>query len=137
MVGVKQKTIATDNRGSVLLEFVIASMLLLVLWAGMCNTALILKDRLAVAAVARDAGREAAVTGSNHNGVLKGQEIARANGIDSRASISVRPAGDSYITSEVSCRSPLAFPGMGALFGGKPWDKEITLKTAKTFRLEQ
>lgn len=135
MAGLSRRIVA-DKRGGALLEFVAASMLLLIIWTGMCNAALILKDRLAVAAVAREAGREAAASGNNHRGVIRGQEIARMSGIESRSEIKVYSAGYPYIASEVSCRIPLAFPGMGTLFGGSPWDKEVTVRTKKTFRLE-
>ncbi|GBF33962.1 hypothetical protein DCCM_3073 [Desulfocucumis palustris] len=135
MAGKDLKMIARNERGAVLLELVITSMIILVIWTGMCNTALLFKDKLAVIAVAREAGREAAATGNLSRGEQKGREMMDITKIRDKAEINVYWYESPYLAAEVTCRSPLVLPGMGALLG-HPWEKEITLKTTKIFRAE-
>ncbi len=125
-----------DRRGSVMLEFVAACMLVLLIWAGACNLALILKDRLVVATAAREAGRAAAVTGDAGEGVRKGYEVLKAGNIDSgRATVVVRRDTPQrlMVKSSVTCRTPVAIPGLMILFGGSPWEKEVAVSDSAVF----
>jgi Flp pilus assembly protein TadG len=125
-----------DRRGSVMLEFVAACMLVLLIWAGVCNLALILKDRLVVAASAREAGRTAAVTGDAGEGERNGyQMLAAGNIYPGRATVVVRSDSPQLqmVSSRVTCRTPVAVPGLMLLFGGSPWEKELTVSDSAVF----
>ena len=104
-----------DRRGSVMLEFVAACMLVLLIWAGVCNLALILKDRLVVAAAAREAGRTVAVTGDVKEGERNGyQVLATGNIYPGRATVVVRRDSPQphMVSSRVTCRTLVAGPGL-------------------------
>jgi Flp pilus assembly protein TadG len=71
-----------DCRGGIILEFCLVCMLVLMIWAGLCNTALILKDRLVVIAAAREAGRYYAAINQNETEARdKGLEILANGGL--------------------------------------------------------
>lgn len=130
------RKLTADERGSVLLEFVVASMIILMVWAGMCNVALILKDRLTVAAAARESGRTAAVTKNAWEGSQRGYDVLTAGGIDrGRATVDVT-IGVDIASSIVECRIPVAVPGLMMLFGGAPWGNEINVSGSAVFRKE-
>lgn len=115
-------------------------MLILIIWAGLCNTALILKDRLVVIAAAREAGRYyAAINQSESEARDKGLEILANGGIEKdRAVIRIydNDPGNNLVRCEVTCRVPVAIPGAAGLLGGKPWQNQITFRESAVFRLE-
>lgn len=125
-----------DERGPVLLEFVISCVLLIIIWAGICNLGLIFKDRMALAAAVREAGRTAAVTNSAWEGTRAGHEVLNRAGIGAdRATVSVTPGTNAY-TAVVTCRSPVALPLAASILGGSSWESHITLTDTKHFRRE-
>jgi len=129
--------LARNQRGSVLVEYVVCFLLLLLLWAGVCNCGLLLKERLAVAAAVREAGREAAVRGDPYAGVEKGYQVLQAAGIPrDRVQVNVYHRASNLVAAEVTCRSPVFLPLMGAMVGSS-WANEITLHDVKFFRSER
>ncbi|KJS10671.1 MAG: hypothetical protein VR67_17465 [Peptococcaceae bacterium BRH_c8a] len=115
-------------------------MLILLIWAGLCNTALILKDRLVVIAAARETGRYyAAISQNESQAQKKGYEIlANGNIAKNRATIKIyrNNPSSNLVRCEVTCDVPVAIPGAGALFGGDAWKNQITVKESVVFRLE-
>ncbi|RJX20185.1 MAG: hypothetical protein C4575_07145 [Desulforudis sp.] len=125
-----------DERGPVLLEFVISCILLIIIWAGICNLGLVFKDRMAVAAAVREAGRTAAITDSAQSGIQTGHEVLGRAGIGAdRAAVSIT-AGANVYTATVTCRSPIALPFVAGMLGGSPWENHITMSDTKHFRRE-
>lgn len=104
--------LAKNSRGAVMLEFIMSIMVLLVIWAVMCNCALLMRERLAVASALREAGREAAVTANLFAGAERGRQILNQAGIPGdRAQVNVM-AANNLIAAEVTCRSPVVLPLM-------------------------
>ena len=125
-----------DSRGTVMLEFMLSIMVLLVIWSVMCNCALLLRERLAVASALREAGREAAVNGNFFTGVERGRQILEQAGIpNGRAQIEVYQAADNLIAAEVTCQSPVILPLISSLMGGG-WASSVTFSDTKYFRYE-
>lgn len=129
-----------DNRGSIMLEFCLVCMLIIIVWAGMCNIALILKDRLTVVVTAREVGRYYAAIEQSESGARgKGFKILESSGIDrDRAKINIyrNDPQDNLVRSEVICQVPVAMPGASALLGGDAWQNYITVRESAVFRLE-
>jgi Flp pilus assembly protein TadG len=126
-----------DNRGSILLEFVVVCMLVLIIWGGMCNAALALKDKLTTVAAAREAARTYAVTESISDAKSKGYEILSAGGISKkRATVNIyrNDPAINLVRSEVSCSIPIAVPQVMALLGGDEWE-DIKIRESAVFRL--
>jgi Flp pilus assembly protein TadG len=127
-----------DNRGTIFLEFVMSFIVLLILWAGICNCALLFKERLAVASALREAGREAAVRKDFYAGIDKGYQVLQAAGVPrDRSEVQVYQAAQNLVAAEVTCRSPVALPLMNGMMGGNPLAREIVLHDVKVFRYEE
>lgn len=126
-----------NNRGTTMLEFVISFMLLLIIWGGICNFGLLFKERLAVTAAVREAGREAAVSGNLYAGIDRGYQVLQAEGIGPERSVVLvyQPAANLFAV-EVTCRSPLFLPLLNGLMGGSPFASELTLQETKYYRYE-
>jgi len=132
------KRLWRDNRGTAMLEFVISFMLVLIIWAGICNFSLLLKERLALASAAREAGRETAVSGDLHAGINRGYEVLQAEGITpDRSRVLVYQPASNLFAVEVTCRSPVFLPLVNGLMGGSPFDSEITIHETKYYRFEE
>jgi len=87
-----KKLFRADDRGAVMLEFVLTFILFVAVMVGMANISLVLRDRLAVAAAARETGRTYAVTTNVGEALKAGNSILAAAGISSsRGWIEVRP----------------------------------------------
>ncbi len=131
--------ITSDRRGGILLEYCLCFVLLLFIWAFMCNMSLVLKDKLTVIAAAREAGRYyTAIEQSEAGARQKGYEILSSGGISAdRAQIEIHKHKPQYnlVQCEVTCRVPLAIPGASALLGGEAWEKQLTVRETAVFRL--
>ena len=125
-----------DERGPVMLEFVISCIMFVIIFAGVCNLGLVFKDRMAVAAAVREAGRTAAVTGNTWDGSQVGYGVLQRAGIGSeRANVTVTAGVNTY-TASVTCTSPIALPFAAGLLGGSVWENHVTLSDTKYFRKE-
>jgi hypothetical protein len=126
-----------ETQGTVMLEFVASLMILLVIWAGICNFGLLLGERLAIASAAREAGREAAISGNPRIGIECGYRVLEAAGIGSgRSEVLVYEPSRNLFAVEVTCRSPVFLPLVNGLMGGRPFDSEITMHETNYFRAE-
>lgn len=129
-----------DKRGAVILEFVLSCMLVMVVFMGMVNMALLVKDKLAVTAAAREAGREYAVTQSWEQSVARGYETLAVSGIGAeRSQVTVTPGspGAYLVTAEAGCESPVFFPGLSMMLGGGAWETCVKVSSGPVvFRLE-
>lgn len=65
-----------DTRGQILMETVIAMLVLLVLFFAIFESAYLIRDDLNLQRVAREAAREAVLTGSVTAGYAKGRDVA-------------------------------------------------------------
>jgi len=131
------RRLVKNNQGSVLLEFVLVCMLVLIIWGGMCNTALALKDKLTTVAAAREAARTYAVTEDVGDAKDKGYEILSAGAISKeRSTVNIyrNDPAVNLVRSEVTCDIPIAIPQVMALLGGKEW-QNITVRESAVFRL--
>lgn len=119
-----------------MLEFVLSAMVLVILFAVMANCALLLGERITMATALREAGREAAVTGSLSKGINVGKDIFDNGGIESsRYQIRVYQAAENLIAAEATCKSPVLMPLIGGLMGNE-WSSFVTFNDVKYFRVE-
>ncbi len=124
-------SITKDERGQAMLEFTGSIILFVLLYLFLITIGLRIADYSAVQKVARDAGREATITGNMNDGYYKAQETAWMWHLDPNklsVYLSTSQAGQrNLVTSEVNYRSsPFArmFP---TLVGQEPVDeKELT-----------
>jgi len=118
-----------------MLEFVTSCFLLLVVFAGMINIGLLLKDRLTVASAAREAGRVAAIW-DIETGRQKGFEILASGGVRTEnAEVNITQTGN-IITAQVSYDAPVCLPLLAGLMGGDVWENTITIGSTKYFKKE-
>lgn len=130
-----------DQRGGVILEFVLSCILVMVVLLGIVNVGFLIKDKLAVTAAAREAGREYAISQDWNRSVNAGYAALEASGVDRfRSAVTVSPGslGTYLVTAEASCDSPVFFPGLGLMLGGEGrWEDYITVSSGPViFALE-
>ncbi|NPV89592.1 MAG: pilus assembly protein [Firmicutes bacterium] len=124
------------KRGTILLEFAMSAIVLIILFAGMANCALVLGERIIMESAIREAGREAAVSESLSKGRNVGENVLTSAGINpGRYELSVYQAGDRLIAVDATVNSPVLLPLIGGLAGGN-WSSFIPLSDTKYFRLE-
>lgn len=123
-----------------MLEFVLSCLLVMVLLMGTVNVALLVKDKLAVTAAAREAGREYAVTRDLGRALAAGRAVLAASGVEgsrSRVELSPDSPGAYLVTAEAECESPVFFPGLAMMLGGGAWENSLTVSSGPAvFRLE-
>ena len=100
-----------------MLEFVAACLVLVVIFTGITETALLIKDRIYLQRVARDGAREAAITGSIEAGRYKAQDRALQYFRNNKAYIDIttrRYGNVEYITCNATYPHSLA-TGLGKM----------------------
>jgi hypothetical protein len=129
--------VKNKQKGTVLLEFVLSTFVLVMVFAMLCNCAFLLREKIAVASAAREAGRQAAVTKDMRLGIEVGERVMVSSGVpESRFTVRVYQAAQNLIASEVTCDSPLLLPMIGGLLGDE-WSPYLTFHKVLYFRYEE
>ncbi|SMB96489.1 TadE-like protein [Thermanaeromonas toyohensis ToBE] len=121
--------------GMALVEFAMVAPLLIFLTVVVFDLGLVVYDKVAVIAAAREGGRTAAVTDDAWKGVQACYSMASRAGLQSGSvSCTVSKQGDFYV-SQATCRHAMVVPGLPMLLGGDRWT-EITVTGKALFRAE-
>lgn len=127
-----------NQRGTVFLEFALIFPIFIAMVLGIINLALLLNNSIVAQSAARDTANTVAVTGNVALGIAKGQKTVEAGGLGGSANVTAdQPSvGNSRVTARVSYQTPVVAPGIGALLGGKVWDKTIDLREETSYYVE-
>ena len=117
-----------DHRGNALLEFAVVFPIFIGFILGFINLSLLLHNNIVASSASREAARVTAATASPAAGREAGRRALEAGGLGGEdAGVSVSYVGNK-ITATTTYRVPVIVPGLGALLGGKPWDREVHLQ---------
>ena len=120
-----------DRRGSIMIEFVAACLVLVAIFTGITETALLIKDRIYLQRVVRDGAREAAITGNIEAGRYKAQDRALQYFGNNKAYIDIdteQYGNVEYITCSATYPHSLA-TGLGRMLT----DKEVMLNAKAVY----
>ncbi|MEW6541928.1 MAG: TadE family protein [Bacillota bacterium] len=120
-----------NENGSVMLEFTLIFPLLIALFLGIVNFAILLNNNIVAASAAREAAHTVAVTGNASTAKAKGEEILRTGLLGGQGTVTVaRPVRDGRsmtVDARVDYSTAVSAPGFPALVGQSPWSPRITL----------
>jgi Flp pilus assembly protein TadG len=120
-----------NENGSVMLEFALVFPLLIALFLGIVNFAILLNNNIVAASAAREAAHTAAVTGNADAARAKGEEILRTGLLGGEGTVTVaRPARDGRsmtVDARVDYSTAVSAPGFPVLAGQSPWSPHIAL----------
>jgi len=99
---------------------------------------MLLNNSIVARSAARDAANTVAVTGDVTQGIARGHETIKTGGLGGSANLSVDApsTGRGRVTVRVDYQTTVVAPGIGALLGGKAWDKEINLYEETSYYVE-
>lgn len=122
-------------RGNVLVEFAMVAPLLFFISIVIFDMGLVVYDKVAVIAAAREGGRTAAVTDQSWQGVQACYGMAERAGLQlGSVTCNVTKTGD-YYYAEAGYYRPMLVPGLPLLLGGEKWTA-ITVTGKALFRGE-
>lgn len=122
-------------RGMALVEFAMVAPLLIFLTVVLFDLGLVVYDKVAVIAAAREGGRAAAVSDDSGKGVAQCYAMAERAGLSrGDVSCSVTRSGD-FWHAEATCNHRMVVPGLPRLLGGQEWNV-VTVKGKALFRAE-
>jgi Flp pilus assembly protein TadG len=112
-----------------MLEFALVFPLLIALFLGIINFALLLNNNIVAASAAREAAHTAGVTGNADAARAKGEEILRAGLLNATGTVAANaPVRGSYrVDARVDYSTAVSAPGFPALVGQSPWSPHIAL----------
>ena len=138
-----------SERGAVLLEFVVSSLLLVLVFCSLVNLGIMVRDKIFMTSAAREAARTLAVLSSDPETASYAETKAKRKAEDilgmalqsgesegiSSARISLRKEGNLAV-AEIICDEPLFFPGFSLVLGGGRWQDAITLKETAVYQID-
>jgi len=121
--------ITTDQKGQAMLEFAFSIIILVLLYLVIITVGLRIGDLVALNKVARDGGREAAITGDINQGQNKASDTAWAYKLDpARLTVSFTNAGDVVICEARYRSTPFADLLPGFTGNTETEDKNMTAR---------
>ncbi|NSW83612.1 MAG: hypothetical protein HPY90_10145 [Syntrophothermus sp.] len=132
-----------DQRGTVLLEFVVSSMLIIAVLLCTVNLGMAVRDKVLTAAAAREAARTMAIlsgdpdrTDSEYEARQQAKQVFKALKDED---ITIRSQGN-RIEVIVAYKEPAVFPAIARMIGGGEWipltSKAVYMKNEGTFIAE-
>jgi len=121
--------IASNENGSAILEFTLIFPLLIALFLGIVNFAILLNNNIVASAAAREAAYTAATTGNAGAARARGEEILRIGLLNGTATVTANAptVGNLRVGSRVNYTTSVSAPGFPVLLGQSPWSPSISL----------
>jgi len=121
--------ILKDQNGNAILEFTLIFPLLIALFLGIINFAILLNNNIVAVSAAREAANVAAMTGNAGAAKARGEEILRIGLLNATGTVAANaPSGGNLrVGAQVDYNTAVSAPGFPVLVGQSPWSPHIAL----------